>query len=128
MFRTRLNFRSKTLFFSYGALNVLFTNILLQFLLLVIPTIYATLAGQIFNFLFGFYFYGKKVFKVNNLTKKHLLKYLLLNTLVWNLNWIIIEKLSSTGLSKNIASLIIIIPLGLFSYLLQKKLVFIART
>ena len=120
----RRNLRRKTLFIFYGALNVLITNIFLQFLLIIIPIIYATLASQIFNFLFGFYFYGKKVFKIYALTKRHFFKYILLNILVWNLNWIVIEQISTYGLSKNISSLIIILPLAIFSYAVQKTFIF----
>ena len=124
MLKRNQNFRTKFLFFSYGVINVLLTNIFLQCLLLIIPSIYATLASQIFNLLCGFYLYGKKVFRVNAFTNKQLLKYFLLSTLVWNLNWISIEQISSTGLSKNMASLIIIIPLAIFSYIFQKYLIF----
>ena len=128
MLKRKRNSRTKFLFFSYGVINVIFTNILLQFLLLIIPPIYATLGSQIFNLLFGFYLYGKKVFTVNVLTKKQLLKYFFLSTIVWNLNWISIEQISSTGLSKNIASLIMIIPLAIFSYIFQKYLIFLSKT
>ena len=128
MLKTRLKGKSKSLFFIYGFINVLFTNIVLQCLLLIISSFYATLISQIFNFLFGFYFFGKKVFKVNALKRKQLLKYFFLNTLVWNLNWIFIEQLSSTGLSRNISALIIILPLGLISYIFQKNFVFIKKT
>lgn len=124
MLRKQKYHRKKFLFIFYGVINVLFTNILLQFLLILIPTIYAALLSQIFNFLFGLYFYGKKVFMVLSITNKHLLKYFLLNILVWNLNWIIIEKISGFGISKNLVSLIIIIPLAFFSYIIQKKFVF----
>ena len=128
MLKRNQNFRTKFLFFSYGVVNVILTNIFLQLLLLIIPPIYATLASQIFNLIFGFYFYGKKVFRVNSFTKKQLLKYFFLSTIVWNLNWISIEQISSTGLSKNIASLIMIIPLAIFSYIFQKYLIFRSKT
>jgi len=124
MLRKQKYHRKEFLFIFYGVINVLFTNILLQFLLLLIPTIYAALLSQIFNFLFGLYFYGKKVFKVFSLTNKHLLKYFLLNILVWNLNWIFIEEISAFGISKNLVSLIIILPLAFLSYIIQKYFVF----
>ena len=66
----------------------------------------------------------KKYLRFLSLTNKHLLKYFLLNILVWNLNWIIIEKISGFGISKNLVSLIIIIPLAFFSYIIQKNFVF----
>ena len=124
MLRKQNYHRKKFLFIFYGVINVLLTNILLQFLLLLIPTIFAALISQIFNFLFGLYFYGKKVFKVFSLTNRHLLKYFLLNIFVWNLNWILIEEISTFGISKNLVSLIIILPLACFSYVMQKYFVF----
>ena len=124
MLRKQNYHRKKFLFIFYGVINVLLTNILLQFLLLLISTIYAALISQIFNFLFGLYFYGKKVFKVLSLTNRHLLKYFLLNIFVWNLNWILIEEISNFGISKNLVSLIIILPLACFSYVIQKYFVF----
>ena len=124
MLRKQNYHRKKFLFIFYGVINVLLTNILLQFLLLLIPTIFAALISQIFNFLFGLYFYGKKVFKVFSLTNRHFLKYFLLNIFVWNLNWILIEEISTFGISKNLVSLIIIMPLAFFSYVIQKYFVF----
>ena len=124
MLRKKNYQRKEFLFIFYGVINVLLTNILLQFLLLLISTIYAALISQIFNFLFGLYFYGKKVFKVLSLTNRHLLKYFLLNIFVWNLNWILIEEISTFGISKNLVSLIIILPLACFSYVIQKYFVF----
>ena len=124
MLRKQNYHRKKFLFIFYGVINVLLTNILLQCLLLLISTIYAALISQIFNFLFGLYFYGKKVFKVLSLTNRHLLKYFLLNIFVWNLNWILIEEISNFGISKNLVSLIIIMPLAFFSYVIQKYFVF----
>ena len=124
MLRKQNYHRKKFLFIFYGVINVLLTNILLQFLLLLISTIYAALISQIFNFVFGLYFYGKKVFKVLSLTNRHLLKYFLLNIFVWNLNWILIEEISTFGISKNLVSLIIILPLACFSYVIQKYFVF----
>ena len=51
-------------------------------------------------------------------------KYLILNIFLWNINWIMIDFISSYGLSKNISSITIICPLALFSYVSQKLLVF----
>ena len=118
----------KRLFLSFGIFNFLITNFVLQVLLLLIPTILATVISQLVNLILGYYLYGKKVFTVNTLTKKQLLKYFFLSTIVWNLNWISIERISSTGLSKNIASLIMIIPLAIFSYIFQKYLIFQSKT
>ncbi len=114
----------KKLFILYGFINFLITNIILQLLLLILSTIYATLISQVFNLLFGFYFYGKNVFRVNILKSSHLIKYVLLNILLWNINWLLIDLISAEDLSKNIASLILITPLALISYSCQKLIVF----
>jgi len=114
----------KKLFVILGLINLLLTNIILQFLLLIVPTIYATFVSQIFNFLFGFYLYGKKVFKVNYLKKKHFIKYFLLCIIVWNINWLTINYISMFAYSKNIIALLLIPPLALISYISQKYFVF----
>ena len=114
----------KKLFILYGFINFLITNIILQLLLLILSTIYATLISQVFNLLFGFYFYGKNVFRVNILKSSHLIKYVLLNIFLWNINWLMINIISENNLSKNISSLILITPLALISYSCQKLIVF----
>ena len=114
----------KTLFFLLGIVNVFLTNLIIQILLIFLKTFYATFIGQLFNFLFGFYFYGKNVFKVNSLNKYHLKKYFLLNIIIWNLNWSMISFLTSFGFSKNVIAFILIAPLASLSYIIQKYIVF----
>tara|TARA_B100000212_G_C27301883_1_gene501850 strand:+ start:320 stop:550 length:231 start_codon:yes stop_codon:yes gene_type:complete len=58
----------KRLFLLYGIANFLITNSALHLLLLVIPIFLATIVSQITNLIIGFYLYGKKVFKMKNLT------------------------------------------------------------
>ena len=116
--------KKKTLFLIFGLINVLLTNLIIQISLLFIPTIISTFLGQLFNFLFGFYFYGKKVFKVKKLNKNHLRKYIFLNVIIWNSNWTLITLLSSFWDQKNIIALLMILPLALISYCLQKHFVF----
>ena len=70
----------KRLFLLYGIANFLVTNSVLHLLLLVIPIYLATIISQITNLIIGFYLYGKKVFKMNNLTFKELSKYILLGS------------------------------------------------
>jgi hypothetical protein len=74
--------------------------------------------------LFGFYFYGKKVFEVKKLNKNHLTKYIFLNIGIWNSNWILITFLSSFWNQKNIIAFLMILPLALISYCWQKYFVF----
>ena len=114
----------KKLFVIFGLINLLLTNIILQVLLLIVPTILATFSSQLFNFLFGFYIYGKKVFKVKYLNKRQFMKYFLLSILVWNINWLTINYVSMFVYSKNIIALFLVPPLALISYISQKYFVF----
>ena len=116
--------KKRYLFIIFGSINVLLTNIIIQILLVFIKPIFSTLIGQIFNFVFGFYFYGKNVFKVGSLKKSHFKKYIFLNISIWNINWIIISYLNTFGFSKNIIALFLIPPLALISYFSQKYFVF----
>ena len=65
----------KRLFLVIGIVNMFLTNIILQILLFLVSTFLATVISQIFNFIIGYYFYGKKVFKVNKLDKFFFKKY-----------------------------------------------------
>jgi len=114
----------KKLFVIFGLINLFLTNIILQFLLLIVPTVLATFFSQLFNFLFGFYVYGKKVFEVKYLNKKHFMKYFLLSILVWNINWLTINYVSRFVYSKNMIALLLVPPLALISYISQKYFVF----
>ena len=111
-------------FISYGFLNFILTNLLLQLNLLIFSTVLATFISQIFNFLCGYYLYGKKVFRINKLSKLYFMKYFLLSIIIWNLNWLLINFIHSYNISKNLASIILIPFLALFSYFYQKNFVF----
>ena len=123
----RIKILNKTLirFIFFGAFNTIFTNLILQVLLYLVPTIIAALASQIFNFSFGFYFYGKNVFGIKYLKKSFFIRYLFLNILIWNLNWILINTINFYNISKNIASLLVIPFLALISFGFQKTFVFL---
>ena len=123
-FQLRLKDPKKKLFLIYGFINLLFTNLIVQIFLFIIPIIYATFLSQLFNFLFGFYIYGNKVFKVNHFKSKYLIKYFLLTIFIWTINWLSIDYLNILGYSKNIIALLIVPPLALLSYLSQKYIVF----
>ena len=112
-------------FLLIGILNFLLTNIILQFLLLIINIILATFISQTFNFIFGFNLYGQKVFNMKTLRFVFFVKYLALSFFIWNINWILIMFLNSYGFSKNIASLFIIPVLVIISFLFQKFFVFV---
>ena len=111
-------------FIFFGFINIFQTNIILQILLICTTSIKATFVSQMANFFLGYYLYGKKVFKVRKLKKEIFLKYLILVLLLWNMNWMLIDYFYSFGISKNIASLVIVPFLALISYVSQKSVVF----
>ena len=115
----------KRLFLLYGIANFLITNSVLHLLLLVIPIFLATIASQITNLIIGFYLYGKKVFKMKNLTYKEFRKYILLASFNWTLNYVSIRFMYENGINKNLAAIFTIPFLVLISYCFQRKYIFI---
>ena len=115
----------KRLFLFYGIANFLITNSVLHILLLVIPIFLATIVSQLTNLVIGFYLYGKKVFKMNNLTFKELSKYILLSSFIWILNYTSIKFMYDNGINKNLAAIFNIPFLVLISYFFQRKYVFV---
>ena len=115
----------KRLFLFYGIINFLITNLVLHLLLLVIPIFFATIASQITNLIIGFYLYGKKVFKMKNLTYQEFRKYILLASFNWTLNYVSIRFMYENGINKNLAAIFTIPFLVLISYSFQKKYIFI---
>lgn len=114
----------RKLFLIYGILNFFITNIILQILLLLIPTILATVFSQIVNLIIGFYLYGKKVFNFKNLNKYVFKKYLFLALIIWLLNFGIIQSFYNVGVNKNKTAILIIPLLVIISYLSQRNFVF----
>ena len=115
----------KRLFLLYGITNFLITNSVLHLLLLVIPIFLATIASQITNLIIGFYFYGKKVFKMKNLTYQEFRKYILLASFNWTLNYVSIRFMYENGIGKNLAAIFTIPFLVLISYFSQRRYIFI---
>ena len=115
----------KRLFLFYGIANFLITNSVLHLLLLVIPIFLATIISQITNLVIGFYLYGKKVFKMNNLTYKELRKYILLASFIWILNYASIRFMYENGINKNLAAIFTIPFLVVISYSFQRRYIFI---
>ena len=114
----------KRRFLSYGALNVLATNVVLQGLLLVMGTGLATFLSQLLNVGLGFVLYGKRVFRVDRLQKRSALSYALMALFLWWCNWVGIDLVASFGLTRNLAALILIPVLAAFSYAVQKLVIF----
>ena len=114
----------KRLFLVAGVFNFFITNIILQILLLIMPTLLATVISQLVNLLIGFYLYGKKVFKSRTLDKFIFKKYLLLALILWLLNFGFIQGFFYFGLNKNITAILITPFLVAVSYFTQKSFVF----
>ena len=114
----------KRLFLSFGMFNFLITNFVLQVLLLLIPTILATVISQLVNLILGYYLYGKKVFKFMRLSKYIFFKYLILAFILWIFNFGLIQYFFYYGFNKNITAIFIIPLLVIISYLSQKYFVF----
>ena len=116
--------KTKKLFLAFGVLNFLITNIVLQVALLYIPIFLATILSQIINVAIGYFFYGKKVFKLKNLNKNIFKKYVLLASILWIFNFGFIQIFFQYGFNKNLTAILIIPLLVIFSYLSQKYYVF----
>ncbi len=115
----------KRLFLLYGIANFLITNSVLHLLLLVIPIFLATIFSQITNLIIGFYLYGKKVFKMKNLTYQEFRKYILLASFNWTLNYVSIRFMYENGINKNLAAIFTIPFLVLISYSFQRRYIFV---
>ena len=126
MERISFNFllNKKQLFIFYGLINTIFTNLLLQILLIFLSTVFSTFISQIFNLNFGYYLYTKKVFKVKIIKRNQFINYSIMNFLIWNINWFFIDIINKIGFSKNLAALLIIPLLALVSYLCQNYIIF----
>ena len=114
----------KRLFLSFGIFNFLITTFVLQVLLLLIPTILATVIAQLVNLILGYYLYGEKVFKFRRLSKFIFFKYLFLAFILWILNFGLIQYFFYEGFNKNLTAILIIPIMVLISYLSQKYFVF----
>ena len=114
----------KRLFLIFGMINFFITNLILQVLLLIIPTIFATVISQVVNLLIGYYFYGIKVFKYGKLNIFVFKKYLFLASILWILNFGIIQYFFYYDFNKNLTAIFTIPLLVLISYLSQKYIVF----
>ena len=120
-------FGFKRRFFVAGVVNIFSTNLLLQLLLFsgLISLGSCTFISQLFNGMFGYMIYGKFVFASQALrTFSKPVRYLVLMTSLWLLNWMGIYVLQGFSISKNAGGLLMIIPLAAYSYSLQRRWVF----
>ena len=114
----------KRRFLMVGSLNVLMTNLVLQALLLILPTGLATMLSQGVNMVLGYFLYGKGVFRVSGFTRRSAIGYAFMALLLWWLNWYGISLMAGHGISKNLGALLMIPILPVVSYLIQKHIVF----
>ncbi len=114
----------KKLFLFFGIFNFLITNIILQILLIITPTFFATVLSQIVNLFIGYFLYGKKVFQFKNLNKFVFKKYLLQALILWILNFAFIQSFFNIGVNKNVTAILIVPLLVAISYCSQKYFVF----
>ena len=117
-------FKTPKFFLFYGILNAFITIISLQISLIFLNIVFSTFISQAINFSLGLYFYGKRVFKIKKLSILIIGKYFKLSIFLWISNWIGIRLLYSSGISSNLAALIMTIPVASISYFLQKNYVF----
>lgn len=111
-----------------GILNVLITNIILQFSLAAGMSIaLSTLISQLFNGLCGYFLYGTLVFRQGNPRSWATpLRYGVLFMGLWFSNWAGISLLQSWVTSRNLAAILMIPILAILSYFTQKHWVFAA--
>ena len=114
----------KRRFLLFGCLNVAVTNTALQLLLRVVPIGLATFLSQLINGALGYVLYGKGVFRVDRLGRRSAAAYALVSALVWGVNWGGIRLLSSEGINRNLAALLLVPILPVISYGLQRRFVF----
>tara|TARA_B100000242_G_C42794614_1_gene369675 strand:+ start:76 stop:480 length:405 start_codon:yes stop_codon:yes gene_type:complete len=115
----------KIRFLYYGFFNTLITNLILQILLIFSKVYFATLIAQIFNLLFGFFIYKKKVFRKKYISKNKKVFYIITAFTSWNLNWIIINFLTfDLYIPKNLSAIISLPLIAAWSYLIQKLIIF----
>ncbi|MDC3203569.1 hypothetical protein OA957_00245 [Prochlorococcus sp. AH-716-B04] len=123
----RLIFQSKgekRLFLLFGIFNALITNITLQVLLLISPIFLSTIISQFVNLVIGYYLYGEKVFKFNNLNKYIFKKYFFIALILWSLNYTFIQSFFYFGVNKNLTAVLMLPFLVVISYLSQKYYVY----
>lgn len=119
----------KRRFGTAGLINVLATNIILQFLLAVgMLTGAATLISQMSNALFGYFLYSRYTFcNISYRKQQASARYTVMFLALWISNWAGIHSLTMFGISNSIAALLMIAPLACISYLTQKSWVFIEK-
>ena len=112
-------------FFFIGLVNVILSNILLQFIIFIFPLWLSTFFSQIFNIIFGYFTFSRFVFKFINFKIITFLKYLIFVIISWNLNaLLIVFFMYSFNFNIRLSTILPIPILAIFSYVLQKQIIF----
>ncbi len=117
----------KRKFIFFGIVNVVFSNLLLQLLLLInfVPISISTLIFILFNASLGYVMYGKFVFNISKIiNRKYIIKYFFTLISSWFFLNIVISYASSLKISPNLSSIIMIPFLATYSFLMQKYWIF----
>ncbi len=117
----------KRRFLIAGLINVIVSNFILQVLLYLqlLSAAASTLVYQTIVGFVGYIIYGKFVFNSSGLVSVRLsAKFLILNLLLWGMNWLGLEIAGIFAINQNLAALLLIAPLACCSYVLQKLYVF----
>ncbi len=126
--RYLLNLKNKTKskFLFFGILNFLITQIILGLTLLFLPVYIATFLSQTTNVVIGYFIYSKFVFDFkNNYSSKNFILYSSYAIFIWLINWFTIYFINIYfNINKNLIAILILPILVVFSYLVQKNVIF----
>ena len=129
--RYLLNLRNKTKskFLFFGILNFLITQIILGLTLLLLPVYLATFISQTTNVVIGYFIYSRFVFNFkNNYSSRNFILYSSYAIFIWLINWFTIYSINFYfDINKNLIAFLILPILVVFSYLVQKNLIFKRR-
>tara|TARA_Y100000589_G_C26954595_1_gene547990 strand:+ start:95 stop:475 length:381 start_codon:yes stop_codon:yes gene_type:complete len=119
------NYNIKIRFIILGLLNILFTNIFLQIIILLFPLWISTFFSQMFNVILGFFLYSNLVFKIRKKNLGRFIKYFLFSIFTWNLNALIIFKINyHLNIDIRLSAILTIPLLAILSFYFQKKIIF----
>ena len=124
LFNLRNKTKSKFLFF--GIINFLITQIILGLTLLFLPVYVATFISQTTNVFIGYFIYSRYVFDFKKkYSSKNFILYSYYAIFIWIINWFTIYFINFYfNINKNLIAILILPILVIFSYLVQKNIIF----
>ncbi len=129
--RYLLNLRNKTKskFLFFGILNFLITQIILGLTLLFFPIYFATFISQTTNVGIGYFIYSRFVFDFKKkYSSENFILYSSYAIFIWLVNWFTIYFINFYfNINKNLIAILILPILVVFSYLVQKHIIFKRR-